>query len=179
MNRIKYILATITVMLTSAALTQEIEIRSDELDKMVWNKINERLVSIGKKPIVEFEQGEMKDFSTRVCETLIPANSEFRHSSTDSISKYSGGECIYTYTTTSTHENDYINYLENGNLEAIAQRIVDGWVSSDSHRNAISIDWYDSTTVSTIIRYNKKAGYFKVAAAWHEEDHLWELMGNN
>ena len=130
-----------TMMLTSAALTQEIEIKSTELDKMVWDKINERLVSIGKKPIVEFEQGEMKNFSTRVCATLIPANAEFRHSSNDSICKYSGGECIYTNTTTSTHENTYIQYVENNNLEAIAQRIVDGWVSSDSHRNAISIDW--------------------------------------
>ena len=175
----KNLITILFIVLSFNSYSQEIEIKSTELDKMVWDKINERLVSIGKKPIVEFEQGEMKNFSTRVCETLIPANAEFRHSPHDSICLYSGGECIYTYTTTSTHENDYINYLENGNLEAIAQRIVDGWVSSDSHRNAISIDWYDSTTVSTIIRYNKKAGYFKVAAAWHEEDPpLWKLIEN-
>ena len=57
---------------------------------------------------------------------------------------------------TSSHENDYIQYLKKGNLEAIEQDIVDDWVSLDSHRNTISIDWYDSTTVSTIIRYKKR-----------------------
>ena len=174
----KNLITILFLLLSFNSYSQEIEIKSTELDKMVWDKINERLVSIGKKPIVEFEQGEMKNFSTRVCATLIPANAEFRHSSNDSICKYSGGECIYTNTTTSTHENDYINYLENDNLEAIAQTIVDAWVSSESHRIAISKDWYDSTTVSTIIRYNKKTGYFKLAAAWHEEDHLLDLLKN-
>ena len=174
----KNLITIVFLVLSFNSYSQEIEIKSTELDKMVWDKINERLVSIGKKPIVEFEQGEMKNFSTRVCATLIPANAEFRHSSNDSICKYSGGECIYTNTTTSTHENDYINYLENDNLEAIAQTIVDAWVSSESHRIAISKDWYDSTTVSTIIRYNKKTGYFKLAAAWHEEDHLLDLLKN-
>lgn len=172
----KNLITTVFLLLSFNSYSQEIEIKSTELDKMVWDKINERLISIGKKPIVEFEQGEMKNFSTRVCATLIPANAEFRHSSNDSICKYSGGECIYTNTTTSTHENTYIEYIENSNLEAIAQDIVDAWVGSESHRIAISKDWYDSTTVSTIIRYNKKEGYFKLAAAWHEEDHLWEKV---
>ena len=174
----KNLITILFIVLSFNSYSQEIEIKSTELDKMVWDKINERLVSIGKNPIVEFEQGEMKNFSTRVCATLIPANAEFRHSSNDSICKYSGGECIYTNTTTSTHENTYIQYLENNNLEAIAQTIVDAWVSSESHRIAISKDWYDSTTVSTIIRYNKKTGYFKLAAAWHEEDHLLDLLKN-
>jgi len=172
----KNLITILFIVLSFNSYSQEIEIKSTELDKMVWDKINERLVSIGKKPIVEFEKGEMKNFSTRVCATLIPANAEFRHSSNDSICKYSGGECIYTNTTTSTHENTYIQYVENNNLEAIAQDIVDAWVSSESHRIAISKDWYDSTTVSTIIRYNKKTGYFKLAAAWHEEDDLWEKV---
>jgi len=172
----KNLITIVFLLLSFNSFSQEVEIKSAELDKMVWDKINERLVSIGKKPIVEFEQGEMKNFSTRVCATLIPANAEFRHSSNDSICKYSGGECIYTNTTTSTHENTYIQYVENNNLEAIAQTIVDAWVSSESHRVAISKDWYDSTTVSTIMRYNKKEGYFKLAAAWHEEDHLWEKV---
>ena len=77
------------------------------------------------------------------------------------------------------NENTYIQYVENNNLEAIAKDIVDAWVSSESHRMAISKDWYDSTTVSTIIRYNKKTGYFKLAAAWHEEDDLWENAFKN
>ena len=52
-------------------------------------------------------------------------------------------------------------------------------LGSESHRMAISKDWYDSTTVSTIIRYNKKTGYFKLAAAWHEEDDLWQNAFKN
>ena len=76
----KNLITTVFLVLSFNSFSQEVEIKSAELDKMVWDKINERLVSIGKKPIVEFEQGEMKNFSTRVCETLIPANAEFRHS---------------------------------------------------------------------------------------------------
>lgn len=175
----KNLIIKLFLLVSFNSFSQKVEIKSVELDKMVWDKINDRLISIEKKPIVEFEQGEMKSFSYRVCERLIPANAEFRHSHNDSIIMYSGGECIYTNTTISTNENTYIQYVENNNLEAIAQDIVDAWVGSESHRMAISENWYDSTTVSTIIRYNKKTGYFKLAAAWHEEDDLWENAFKN
>ena len=45
---------------------------------------------------------------------------------------------------------------------------MDGWISSDSHREAISKDWYYSTTVATIIQIDKKRGYFKIVSSWYE-----------
>lgn len=166
----------LTILLTIFSIncfSQDIEVRSEELNTLVWNKINERLVTLGKKPIQVYNQGEMKDFGIRVCERLVPKEAPFYHSNNDSISKYSGGECIYTYTLSSTSDNRYIGYLKNGDLDRIAKNIVDGWVSSDSHRRAISRDEYDSTTVSVIIIYNEKQGYFKMAASWHEKDSMW------
>lgn len=171
--------AVLTILLSVIALncfSQDVEVRSEELNKIIWNKINDRLVMLGKNPIDTYEHTEMKDFSTRVCERLIPENAPFKHSNNDSISKYSGGECIYTYELTASHNNRYIDYLKSGNLDKISQNIIDGWVESDSHRRAISQDWYDSTTVSTIIIYNEKTGYFKIAAAWHEKDSFSSSM---
>ena len=57
----------------------------------------DRLISLGNKPITVYEQGEMKAFGMRACERMIPKNAETRHSSNDSIIKYSGGECIYSF----------------------------------------------------------------------------------
>ncbi len=154
------------------SFSQEVEVKSEELNKLIWNKINDRLISLGKNPIIVYEQGEMKAFGMRACERMIPKNAETRHSSNDSIIKYSGGECIYSFKMTASHENEWIDYIKNGNLEAIAQKIFNGWVGSESHRIAISKDWYNSTTVSTIIRYDERLGYFKVVATWHEADSL-------
>jgi hypothetical protein len=174
---IKIIMKTLLTAFATLALitcfSQNVEYRSAQLDSLVWEKINQRLVTLGNNPIEVFENGEMKDFSVRVCERLLPKGAHFSHSDNDSISKYSGGECIYTYELTSTRNNRYIAYLKNGDLDKIAQNIVDGWVGSDSHRRAISKDWYDSTTVSVIVIYSEKEGYFKLAAAWHEKDSIW------
>ena len=169
----KNLAAILFIFFSLACFSQDIEIKSEELNVIIWEKINQRLVSLGKKPITVYENGEMKQFGIRTCERLVPANAEFRHSNNDSISKYCGGECIYTYQEKSTSNNDFIDYLKTGNLDAIAQKVVDGWVGSDSHRRAISEDYYTSTTVATVIIYNEKTGYFKIAAAWHEKDSLW------
>ena len=48
----KNLITILFIVLSFNSYSQEIEIKSAELDKMVWDKINERLVSIGKKPIV-------------------------------------------------------------------------------------------------------------------------------
>ena len=71
-------------------------------------------------------------------------------------------ECIYSFSQISIGSNDYIHFLTNNNLEPIAKLVVDGWISSDSHREAISKDWYNSTTVATIIQIDKKRGFLKL-----------------
>ena len=62
----KNLIIKLFLLVSFNSFSQEVEIKSVELDKMVWDKINDRLISIEKKPIVEFEQGEMKSFSSRV-----------------------------------------------------------------------------------------------------------------
>jgi hypothetical protein len=77
---------------------QVIEIKSNELDRMIWNKIIARLIALGKEEIKHFQEGLVRDFAYRTCERLIPENAVFEHSDNNSISWYSGGECIYSYT---------------------------------------------------------------------------------
>ena len=124
--------------------------KSITLDSLVWLRINQRLIDMNKSPIVEFENGSMKAFADRVCLRLIPKDVKFDHSDNDSISYYSGGECIYGHIVNSTSESDVYKELMTNNLNYFAKLIVDGWISSDSHREAISEDWYESSTVSTL-----------------------------
>ncbi|MBT6029315.1 MAG: hypothetical protein HOH13_03350 [Crocinitomicaceae bacterium] len=155
---------------------QMVELRSSDLDHLIWNKINDRLIALGKEKIKHFKEGPVRDFAYRTCARLVPENATFAHSSNDSISWYSGGECIYSCTKRSSGENEFIDYILSNNLDPIAQLVVDGWVGSESHREAMSKDWYSSTTVATIIQIDEQRGYFKICSAWYELDYL--IFGN-
>lgn len=149
---------------------QEVLINSEELNQLIWQKINTRLLNLGKTPITKYENKEMKNFGFRTCQRLIEMDDGFNHSPNDSISKYSGGECFYVLTSESTGENSYIKKVENKDFEGLAQLVFDGWVGSDSHRRAISMDWYSSTTVASLIKYDQTKGLFKMVATWYEKD---------
>lgn len=151
---------------------QDTEFRSYELNKILWKKINNRLEEIGKNKIHVFDTSSMQKFSERVCERLIERDAEFKHSDNDSISMYSGGECILSLIRTSTYFSDIelLTALLSNDLDTIAEKVLKSWVNSDSHREAISEDWYSSTTTYIIIRYNTNEGYFKLSAAWHQKN---------
>ena len=175
-NNFLILLLVYTLTPVDDCCAQKIEIRSNELDRMIWNKINDRLIALGKEKIKHFKEGPVRDFAYRTCARLVPENATFAHSSNDSISWFSGGECIYSCTKRSTGENEFIDYLLSNNLDPIAQLVVDGWVGSESHREAISKDWYSSTTVAAIIQIDAQRGYFKICSAWYELDNL--IFGN-
>jgi len=161
-------------------LGQMNEIRSNELDSLIWVKINDRLISLNKKPIKIFDNSdnsEMRLFAGRVAERLIVKDAVFEHSNNDSISRYCGGECIYAHEVTGNHELDIIQKLNNNDLNYFAEIVFQGWLSSDSHRDAISEDYYTKTTVYTIINYSEDEKYFKLVAIWLEEDEYWGSLG--
>lgn len=170
----KYLLALLLLSLTFSLFSQDVIYESKELDLLVWEKINNRLESMGKKPISKFDDGKARYFSKRVSERMLPKGSPTVHSSQDSITKYSGGECIYSYTVQSSDiiNNKFLSHLLTGDLDPIAQDIVDGWVSSKSHNRAISSDLWLTTTVSVMIHYNVEDGYYKLVANWQETDWL-------
>ena len=168
--QIRIFLVFSLLIVSCFSLGQEVLINSEELNQLIWQKINARLLDLGKTPIMKYENEEMKDFGFRTCQRLIEMNDGYNHSPNDSISKYSGGECFYVLISESTGENSYIKKAENKDFESLAKLVFDGWVGSDSHRRAISMDWYSSTTVASLIKYDQTKGYFKLVATWYEKD---------
>lgn len=156
-------------LVSNNVLAQNIEVRSDELDRLVWTKINERLTNLGKKPIAHFEDSLTRQFAARTATRLVQEGAPFEHSVNDSISYYCNGmECIHRETTTSlpVRNNQRIQQIQSGNLDALAQSIVDGWVSSPDHNRAISKDCWEASTVETVIVYNPTTGRFRMTAVW-------------
>lgn len=172
----KYSILIYLILTSFLMLGQMNEIRSKELDGLIWEKINDRLVSLNKKPIKNFDNSddsEMRLFAGRVAERLIVKDAVFEHSNNDSISRYCGGECIYADEVTGNHELDIIQKLNNNDLNYFAEIVFQGWLGSDAHREAISEDYYTNTTVYTIINYSEDEKYFKLVAVWLEENEFW------
>ena len=166
---IKFITFNLAIFLWSSISAQNTEVRSDELDRLVWTKINDRLVKLGKKPIAHFEDSLTRQFAARTATRLAQEGAPFEHSVNDSISYYCNGmECIHRETTTSlpVTNNKRIQQIQSGNLDSLAQSIVDGWVSSPDHNRAISKDIWEASTVETVIVYNTTTGRFRMTAVW-------------
>jgi hypothetical protein len=157
------------VLITATTFGQDITVKSSELDRLVWTKINERLVTLGKEPIRFFEDSLIYQFAARASNRMIQEDGPAEHSSIDSLSWLTTGyECIYKMTTKvyPAKYNEYILAIQSGDLDMLAQNIVDAWVSSPSHNEAISRDNYPASTVSTEIVYNPKTGAFRISATW-------------
>jgi len=167
-SRYGFMLRTVLFILTygySLLNAQDITIKSDELDRLIWNKINDRLASMNKKPIGSFEDSLLRDYGSRWAEHLMPWDAPFEHS--DSLSWWTNGsECIYKSGLISTHDNEHIDAIESGNFDLIANLAFDAWVESPSHNYQISKDAYWASTVSTMIVYNKSKGEFRLTAVW-------------
>ena len=145
---------------------QDITIKSDEIDRLVWTKINDRLERLGKNRVPDFENGVTRSYARRVVAKLHDPQNPFKHS--DSIAYYATGyECIQRIDakTTPAKNNKYIKALKEGNLDSIAMIPVTQWINSPSHNHAISQE-YLASTVSTIITYNELTGKFRLTSVW-------------
>lgn len=165
---------TFTVLLTTtlslaAAFGQDISVKSQQLDRLIWTKINVRLMNLGKQPIAYFEDSLIYRFAARASNRMIQEGAPAEHSSIDSLSYWTTGyECIFRKTSKSSpaNSNRYIQAIQSGNLDMLAQLVVDAWESSPSHNEAISRDTYPASTVATAIVYNPNEGKFKLTATW-------------
>lgn len=160
-------LTVIFLACAASSSAQDVTIYSPELERLIWTKINDRLLSLGKQPIPRFETGSYHAYAERVAAGLHPPDAPFEHS--DSIGYYIGGfECIQRTTVTSTpaHSNDLIQAWKQGDLSFIADYPFEGWVNSPEHERAISKDNYVSSTVACVITYNEAEGRFRVTSVW-------------
>jgi hypothetical protein len=100
---------------------QDITIKSDEIDRLVWAKINDRLERLGKKSVPDFENWITRSYARRVVAKLHDPKNPFEYS--DSIAYHATGyECIQRIDvkTTPAKYNQYIKALKEGNLDSIA-----------------------------------------------------------
>jgi hypothetical protein len=156
-------------LIKTVVFGQDITVKSQELDRLIWSKINERLVTLGKSPIKYFEDSLINQMAAKASNRLIQEGAPGEHTNLDTLSWLTTGyECIYRKESRSSPAsyNKYIIAIQSGDLDMLAQVVVDAWVSSPSHNEAISRDNYPASTVSTVIVYNPTNGTFRIAATW-------------
>jgi hypothetical protein len=166
----KYIIFLILVLNSLSSNTQVI-IESTQLDSVVWEKINDYLVSINKTRIAHFENNKMREFSYRV--TRKNAN-QHHISHSDSVGWVCKYECIHRLSVNGD-DNSLIKKIKSKQYDIIASVIVNRWISSPPHRKGISNDEYVATTVTTVIKYNENVGTASVTTSWHAiyDHHYW------
>lgn len=156
-------------LVSNNVLAQDIEVRSGELDRLIWTKINERLITLGKNPIKYFEDSLINQMAAKASNRMIQPGAPAEHTNRDTLSWLTTGyECIYRRESKAypISNNRHITAIQSGDLDMLAQVVVDAWVSSPSHNEAISRDNYPASTVSTVIVYNPTLGTFRIAATW-------------
>lgn len=165
----KLIVLFAAFLITTAAFGQDITVKSQELDRLIWSKINERLVTLGKNPIRYFEDSLINQMAAKASSRLIQEGAPGEHTNRDTLSWLTTGyECIFRMEskTYPASNNKYIAAIQSGDLDMLAQVVVNAWVNSPSHNEAISRDNYPASTVSTVIVYNPTLGTFRISATW-------------
>ena len=156
-------------LITTTVFGQDITVKSQELDRLIWSKINERLVTLGKNPIRYFEDSLINQMAAKASNRLIQEGAPGEHTNRDTLSWLTTGyECIYRKESKAypASYNKYISAIQSGDLDMLAQVVVNAWVSSPSHNEAISRDNYPASTVSTVIVYNPTLGTLRYSATW-------------
>ena len=138
----------------SFSVTAQKTIRSIKLDSAVFNEIAKVRRENNKPSVLKFFYGKIREFSYTVTDKNCDAN-YFKHSPMDSTRKYCNAECIYQLIIKS---DDAFNVLSIIDIElypekiaAIAFRIVECWMNSESHRLAILRPWNRSFTITSQI----------------------------
>jgi hypothetical protein len=138
-------LILILTALSFSALSQD-TIRSQKLDSLIWEKINEYRSSIGEKPCSYFESSKMRTYSQKITErnSLVKVG---YHS--DSVGVTCNGECLFQLSASgdSPGVKKKVDDALSGDFEYLAEQAVRSWINSSSHEAIIS---YPTWTVSTV-----------------------------
>lgn len=161
----KTIVIALFTLVSSLATSQVERIESQELNRLVFNKINDYRISKGVKPFAAFEDSLMEDYSYR----LTKLNSERVgpiHS--DSVGYYCNGECIYRYSASGNNQIvlDIIKY----DYESLADRVVSQWINSPTHENILSGKTFNVATVTSILVIDRKNNSIQYDTSLHTLD---------
>lgn len=160
--------------------SQDIIIRSSELDSLIWKKINEYRISINEKACSTFDRGEMMEYGKRVTEknALIKVGA---HS--DSVGLSCNGECLFQIEINGTmaETKKKINDPLIENFEYLADQAVSHWINSSSHEAIISYPTWTVSTVTSKIIISDNGTRLRMDCSYHckKEDFDLTKKGKN
>jgi hypothetical protein len=155
----------ITILLTILTLTVYSQdfTTCTKLDSLIWKKVNEYrttsdaviLNQYTPSVITKFGLGEMREYCYEV--TKMNANLSFddmRHSTYEELIPTADGECLFKL----VRNNTILDLGDDETLEYLATTVVNGWITSWTHRAVIGWLDRDVSTVTTVFHFPSEGG---------------------
>jgi hypothetical protein len=167
----KKLMVFASLFLSLAAPAQVTEIRSIELDRMIWEEINVYRQSLGRKPVARFDSTGLRQVSFRLTE-LNASRTEIDHTR-DPQFKFKGydTECIHSwghYTVPAKSNPLYDTDLTYEELRMLAKETVQAWINSDNHNYLINRKYVKYSTVTSIVQVDGKS--IRLIVSYHDID---------
>ena len=155
--RMKKTVTTLLIFLTLSSYSQEYTFTSGpmtcvKLDSLIWKKINEYRKTedaITKaygipNTITKFGYGKMREYCYEVTmRNSKLSHADIYHSNYEELTPTANGECLYKL----VRKGKHFDLTNNNDLEYLANKVVNGWINSWTHRTVIG--WLDSS-ISTV-----------------------------
>ena len=156
----KKTVTTLLIFLTFNSYGQEYTFSSGpmtcvKLDSLIWKKINEyrttdhAIIGNDMRPntITKFGYGKMREYCYEVTmRNSKLSHADIYHSNYEELTPTANGECLYKLVRTSS-KGDVWDLTSDKDLEFLANKVVNGWINSWTHRTVIG--WLDSS-ISTV-----------------------------
>jgi hypothetical protein len=157
------------------SLNAQKTIRSIKLDSAVFNLIKQIRIENNQPSVLKFYTGTIRSYSYRITDKNCDAN-YFQHGATDSVRKYSNGECIYRYRLVYGDASAYDIELHPENIALFAKQAVDAWMASPLHKWCILLNWNRSFTITSQIEIAANGKSAIVSISYHAVQHTAEIM---
>jgi uncharacterized protein YkwD len=151
------------------ANAQVTEIRSIELDRMIWEEINVYRQSLGRKPVAYFDSTELRQVSFRLTE--LNASRENIDHTRDPQYRFKGyhTECIFAWGHKAVPAKNnplYDSVLTQDEMRMLAKTTVQGWIDSDNHNYLISGKYVKYSTITSIVQVDNKS--IRLIVSYHD-----------
>lgn len=153
-----------------AATAQVTEIRSIELDRMIWDEINVYRQTLGRKLIDYFDTTDLRQVSFRLTELHASRpTEEFNHTRGEFRFKGYDTECIAAYCHSQVPNKGnplYDTVLTQQEMQMIAKQIVSQWIASNEHNYLIGNKYVKYSTVTSITQVDGNS--IRVIVSYHD-----------
>ena len=166
----KKLIVFASLFFSLSATAQVTEIRSIELDRMIWEEINVYRKSLGRKPVAYFDSTELRQVSFRLTELNASRSTDlFNHTRGEFRFKGYNTECIaaYSHKQVPARNNPlYDTLLTTDEKRMIAKQIVGQWIASNDHNYLIGNKYVKYSTITTITQVDGNS--IRVIASYHD-----------